>query len=185
MPLLFLHHAFRWLHDVGRVARGGPSLIQSCPPPPHLPTACCLTQRYRQRTRGCARWRRRCSPKGSGCVALWCRGAVKLLLRVPGLTSQACGTCYRQMASQMCVQFNTTRRLANHPPTATHHPSHAQLVGHGDGAAWGPPGRLPAPGQYCYESLQMARYERDQHFLAHEVRNFDVRVLVGGHWALW
>ncbi|KAL4440643.1 hypothetical protein ABPG77_000352 [Micractinium sp. CCAP 211/92] len=43
-----------------------------------------------------------------------------------------------------------------------------QLLGQGDGAAWGPPGKLPAPGQYCYESLQMARYEAGQHFLAHE-----------------
>lgn len=45
-----------------------------------------------------------------------------------------------------------------------------QLLGQGDGASWGPPGKLPAPGQYCYESLQMARYETGQHFLAHEVR---------------
>lgn len=43
-----------------------------------------------------------------------------------------------------------------------------QLLGQGDGAAWGSPGKLPAPGQYCYESLQMARYEQGQHFLAHE-----------------
>ncbi|PRW56261.1 Oxoglutarate iron-dependent dioxygenase [Chlorella sorokiniana] len=43
-----------------------------------------------------------------------------------------------------------------------------RLLGQGDGASWGPPGKLPAPGQYCYESLQMARYETGQHFLAHE-----------------
>lgn len=43
-----------------------------------------------------------------------------------------------------------------------------QLLGQGEGASWGPPGKLPAPGQYCYESLQMARYEPGQHFLAHE-----------------
>lgn len=43
-----------------------------------------------------------------------------------------------------------------------------RLLGQGDGSSWGPPGKLPAPGQYCYESLQMARYETGQHFLAHE-----------------
>ena len=46
-----------------------------------------------------------------------------------------------------------------------------QLVGHSESASsWGAPGKLPLPGQYCYESLQMARYEQGQHFLAHEVR---------------
>lgn len=43
-----------------------------------------------------------------------------------------------------------------------------QLLGQGGGGGWGAPGQLPAPGQYCFESLQMARYETGQHFLAHE-----------------
>eukprot|EP00887_Chlorella_sp_A99_P006966 scaffold2.g6966.t1 len=43
-----------------------------------------------------------------------------------------------------------------------------RLLGQGEGAAWGAPGRLPRPSQYCYESLQMARYQQGQHFLAHE-----------------
>jgi hypothetical protein len=28
---------------------------------------------------------------------------------------------------------------------------------------------MPAPGQYCFESPQLARYNEGQHFLAHEV----------------
>ena len=49
-------------------------------------------------------------------------------------------------------------------------PPPLQLVGHGEStSSWGAPGKLPLPGQYCYESLQMARYEQGQHFLAHEV----------------
>lgn len=63
---------------------------------------------------------------------------------------------------------------------AAHPPLHAmartlqsrgqQLLGQGGDASWGAAGKLPMPGQYCYESLQMARYEQGQHFLAHEVR---------------
>lgn len=34
--------------------------------------------------------------------------------------------------------------------------------------AWGPQGQLPAPGQYCYEALQVARYEPGQYFMSHE-----------------
>ncbi|GLC36825.1 hypothetical protein PLESTB_000779000 [Pleodorina starrii] len=37
-----------------------------------------------------------------------------------------------------------------------------------EGPAWGPSGKLPRSGQYCYEALQVARYETGQHFLAHE-----------------
>lgn len=44
------------------------------------------------------------------------------------------------------------------------------LFGAGDGRTWGVPGRLPVPGQYAYEGLQVTRYEQGQHFLAHEVR---------------
>lgn len=43
-----------------------------------------------------------------------------------------------------------------------------QLVGHGDGSSWGPAGKLPRPGQYCYEGLQLAQYQAGQHFLSHE-----------------
>ena len=39
----------------------------------------------------------------------------------------------------------------------------------GGGEGWGAEGRLPAPGQLCYESLQIARYQAGQHFRAHEV----------------
>ena len=39
----------------------------------------------------------------------------------------------------------------------------------GEGEGWGAEGRLPAPGQLCYESLQIARYQAGQHFRAHEV----------------
>ena len=31
-------------------------------------------------------------------------------------------------------------------------------------------GRLPKPGQFCFESLQVARYQDGQYFMAHEVR---------------
>lgn len=34
---------------------------------------------------------------------------------------------------------------------------------------WSAPGRLPGPGQFCFESLQVARYHDGQHFLEHEV----------------
>eukprot|EP00879_Flechtneria_rotunda_P017190 GHRR01018004.1.p1 GENE.GHRR01018004.1~~GHRR01018004.1.p1 ORF type:complete len:472 (+),score=146.34 GHRR01018004.1:264-1679(+) len=44
-----------------------------------------------------------------------------------------------------------------------------QLLAHLDnGRSWGPPGRMPAKGQYCYESPQVARYVAGQHFLSHE-----------------
>ncbi|KAK9825694.1 hypothetical protein WJX81_005491 [Elliptochloris bilobata] len=43
-----------------------------------------------------------------------------------------------------------------------------RLLCAGEGKGWGPQGRLPAPGQLCYESLQIARYEAGQHFLPHE-----------------
>lgn len=34
---------------------------------------------------------------------------------------------------------------------------------------WTRPGRLPPPGQFCFESLQVACYQPGQHFLQHEV----------------
>ncbi|KAL6765838.1 hypothetical protein V8C86DRAFT_2450273 [Haematococcus lacustris] len=43
-----------------------------------------------------------------------------------------------------------------------------QLLAAGDGRQWGRPGRMPAAGQLCYESPQVARYEAAQHFLSHE-----------------
>ncbi|WIA13265.1 hypothetical protein OEZ85_006853 [Tetradesmus obliquus] len=44
-----------------------------------------------------------------------------------------------------------------------------KLLAHLDSArSWGPPGKLPAGGQYCYESPQVARYLPGQHFLSHE-----------------
>lgn len=49
-----------------------------------------------------------------------------------------------------------------------HQPTPLQLLGQGDGGHWGAPGKLPGAGQYCYEALQMARYEAGQHFLSHE-----------------
>jgi collagen type III alpha len=43
-----------------------------------------------------------------------------------------------------------------------------RLLGAGAGAGWGRPGRLPAPGQYCFEALQVAAYDRGQLFMEHE-----------------
>jgi hypothetical protein len=44
-----------------------------------------------------------------------------------------------------------------------------RLLGAGDaGEGWGSTGKLPRPGQYCYESLQITRYQQGQYFLAHE-----------------
>jgi len=34
---------------------------------------------------------------------------------------------------------------------------------------WTAAGRLPPPGQFCFESLQVACYQPGQHFLQHEV----------------
>lgn len=34
---------------------------------------------------------------------------------------------------------------------------------------WGATGRLPKPGQYCCEALQVAVYQEGQYFMAHEV----------------
>ncbi|KAK9823499.1 hypothetical protein WJX72_003188 [[Myrmecia] bisecta] len=34
--------------------------------------------------------------------------------------------------------------------------------------AWTESGKLPPPGQFCFESLQVARYHQGQHFLEHE-----------------
>eukprot|EP00232_Nephroselmis_pyriformis_P017771 CAMPEP_0182881898 /NCGR_PEP_ID=MMETSP0034_2-20130328/17446_1 /TAXON_ID=156128 /ORGANISM="Nephroselmis pyriformis, Strain CCMP717" /LENGTH=355 /DNA_ID=CAMNT_0025014947 /DNA_START=1 /DNA_END=1065 /DNA_ORIENTATION=+ len=45
---------------------------------------------------------------------------------------------------------------------------HSKARGLLPGGAWDPPGRLPAPGNFCFELLQAARYEAGQHFLAHE-----------------
>lgn len=33
---------------------------------------------------------------------------------------------------------------------------------------WGPPGKLPAPRQFCFEALQVAKYQQGQYFLEHE-----------------
>jgi len=49
----------------------------------------------------------------------------------------------------------------------------------GEGAGWGPQARLPAPGQLCYESLQIARYQAGQHFRPHEVRSLAKRLWEG------
>lgn len=38
-----------------------------------------------------------------------------------------------------------------------------------DAGQWSAPGRLPPPGQFCFESLQVACYQPGQHFLEHEV----------------
>ena len=35
--------------------------------------------------------------------------------------------------------------------------------------SWTTPGQLPPPGQFCFESLQVASYQPSQHFLEHEV----------------
>ncbi|GLI68286.1 hypothetical protein VaNZ11_012646 [Volvox africanus] len=43
-----------------------------------------------------------------------------------------------------------------------------KLLRAGDGPAWGPSSKMPHSGQYCYEALQVARYDMGQHFLAHE-----------------
>lgn len=37
------------------------------------------------------------------------------------------------------------------------------------GLGWGRIGMMPAPGQYTFESPQLARYEGGQHFLSHQV----------------
>ena len=37
------------------------------------------------------------------------------------------------------------------------------------GLGWGKLGMMPAPGQYTFESPQLARYEGGQHFLSHKV----------------
>ena len=39
----------------------------------------------------------------------------------------------------------------------------------GGGEAWGRTGRLPRPGQYCFEALQVAVYQTGQYFMSHEV----------------
>ena len=41
--------------------------------------------------------------------------------------------------------------------------------GTGNGETWGVAGKLPKPGQLCFESLQVARYWDGQYFMAHEV----------------
>ncbi|KAG2454686.1 hypothetical protein HYH02_000524 [Chlamydomonas schloesseri] len=43
-----------------------------------------------------------------------------------------------------------------------------KLLRAGEGPAWGISGKLPRPRQYCYEALQVTRYDAGQHFLAHE-----------------
>eukprot|EP00198_Chlamydomonas_reinhardtii_P010683 XP_001700020.1 predicted protein [Chlamydomonas reinhardtii] len=43
-----------------------------------------------------------------------------------------------------------------------------KLLRAAEGAAWGISGKLPRPRQYCYEALQVTRYDAGQHFLAHE-----------------
>ena len=84
--------------------------------------------------------------------------------------------------SSGATQARTSTSVLLDAPVTSAHPGlaalaaqlHArarQLLGQGGGGeAWGPPGRLPAPGQYCFEGLQVARYTQGQHFLAHEVR---------------
>jgi hypothetical protein len=69
--------------------------------------------------------------------------------------------------------------LAQHPelvPSTTDLQSKGmKLVGGGDKdqktdvtKPWGPPGKLPAPRQYCYEGLQVTQYEQGQYFMEHE-----------------
>ncbi|PNH11609.1 hypothetical protein TSOC_001536, partial [Tetrabaena socialis] len=48
------------------------------------------------------------------------------------------------------------------------HAAGKRLLAAGEGPAWGSPGKLPRAGQYCYEAIQVARYESGQHFLSHE-----------------
>ncbi|KAG2436497.1 hypothetical protein HXX76_006796 [Chlamydomonas incerta] len=43
-----------------------------------------------------------------------------------------------------------------------------KLLRSAEGPAWGISGKLPRPRQYCYEALQVTRYDAGQHFLAHE-----------------
>ena len=43
---------------------------------------------------------------------------------------------------------------------------------------WAAPGRLPPPGQFCFESLQVACYQPGQHFLQHEVLTLPLLMLV-------
>ena len=59
-------------------------------------------------------------------------------------------------------------------------PDRAPGARSGEGAGWGPQARLPAPGQLCYESLQIARYQAGQHFRPHEVRAWAARRFRGG-----
>jgi Rps23 Pro-64 3,4-dihydroxylase Tpa1-like proline 4-hydroxylase len=45
----------------------------------------------------------------------------------------------------------------------------------GGGQPWGATGRLPGPGQYCFEALQVAVYQHGQYFMTHEVRLPELR----------
>lgn len=50
----------------------------------------------------------------------------------------------------------------------------------GSGHPWGATGRMPKPGQYTFESPQLARYTEGQHFLSHEVRRARWRGALAG-----
>jgi hypothetical protein len=92
-------------------------------------------------------------------------------------------SCFERLKVPSSLFLSCLKRLRPHwspliatpsppppPPPHTHTHTHTrlQLLGQGDGGHWGAPGKLPGAGQYCYEALQMARYEAGQHFLAHE-----------------
>ncbi|CAG9466725.1 unnamed protein product [Pedinophyceae sp. YPF-701] len=59
---------------------------------------------------------------------------------------------------------------AKHPALQTHkdliHRRSRELLP--GGGTWAAPGRLPPPGKYCFELLQVTRYEKGQQFMAHE-----------------
>ncbi|CAL8468053.1 g7592 [Coccomyxa elongata] len=91
----------------------------------------------------------------------------------PGNASEAAAgraVVSRRRTSQnmMMDDFMTTRNPRTARIVKSLHTKSLNLFASGAGETWGMAGRLPKPGQFCFESLQVARYQDGQYFMAHE-----------------
>lgn len=83
--------------------------------------------------------------------------------------SSAAASSSRRTSTSLLVDTGVQREFSDLSETAAElqRCGHA-LVGGDQGRPWGPQGKLPAPGQYCYEALQVTRYEQGQYFKEHD-----------------
>ncbi|KAL3152904.1 hypothetical protein ABBQ38_012210 [Trebouxia sp. C0009 RCD-2024] len=82
--------------------------------------------------------------------------------------SSAASVNVRRTSSTVLLDPTVVEQHPHLQPMVVQLQSKAQRLLEIDTGAWTAPGQLPPPGQFCFESLQVACYQPGQHFLQHE-----------------